>query len=214
MVQAEGRGCAPLRLLAAVLMPHNLTLTPVHLVWCLDAVWPSTFDMPELKLHCLPATLPLMQACGLPEQYVPNMLLAVLWASQANAVPAAFWSLGFLLLPENRRHLQAVVQEAQQAVTAGTDTPEPAADNAQLLPAHRQHATVKGLPPLLTDEQQRGLVALAAKRRSAAAAAVAEALRLRSFRCGCCLPGSGTVGGDAALCLCLIMGGRLWPRLG
>ncbi|KAL4855710.1 25-hydroxycholesterol 7-alpha-hydroxylase [Chlorella vulgaris] len=120
-------------------------------------------------------------ACGLPEQYVPNMLLAVLWASQANAVPAAFWSLGFLLLPENRRHLQAVVQEAQQAVTAGTDTPEPAADNAQLLPTHRQHATVKGLPPLLTDEQQRGLVALAANRRSAAAAAVAEALRLRSF---------------------------------
>jgi hypothetical protein len=170
--------------------------------------------MPKLKLHCLPPTLPPMQACGLPEQYVPNMLLAVLWASQANAVPAAFWSLGFLLLPENRRHLQAVVQEAQQAATAGTDTPEPAADNAQLSHAHSQHATVKGLPPLLTNEQQRGLVALASNRRSAAAAAVAEALRLRSFRCGCFPPGSGTLGGDAALCLCLIKGGRPGQKMG
>ena len=36
--------------------------------------------------------------------------------------------------------------------------------------------------PLLTESQQRGLVALACDRKSHVAAAVAEAMRLRSFR--------------------------------
>jgi hypothetical protein len=37
-----------------------------------------------MSLSCPPLFTPLcqLQACGLPERYVPNMLLAVLWASQ------------------------------------------------------------------------------------------------------------------------------------
>jgi cytochrome P450 len=45
----------------------------------------------------------LIQESGMPPHAVPNMLLAILWASQANTVPTAFWTLGFLLLPENKK---------------------------------------------------------------------------------------------------------------
>jgi 24-hydroxycholesterol 7alpha-hydroxylase len=44
----------------------------------------------------------LIQVSNMPPHAVPNMLLAVLWASQANTVPTAFWTLGFLLLPKNK----------------------------------------------------------------------------------------------------------------
>lgn len=35
----------------------------------------------------------------LPPSMAPNMLLALLWASQANSVPATFWAYAHLLLP-------------------------------------------------------------------------------------------------------------------
>lgn len=38
------------------------------------------------------------------------MLLAVLWASQANTVPATFWAIAFLLLPENQHHKTEALQ--------------------------------------------------------------------------------------------------------
>lgn len=36
----------------------------------------------------------------------PHVMLAVMWAALANTVPAAFWSVAFLLLPENAQHRQ------------------------------------------------------------------------------------------------------------
>ena len=110
---------------------------------------------------------------------------------QANAVPSSFWSVAFLLLPENQRHLQAVVAEAQQAVAllpgaagAGAAT---AGAEAEAEAEARAGAALEGdggAGELLTAAQQQGLVALAVDRRSYAAAAVGEALRLRSFRWG------------------------------
>jgi len=74
---------------------------------CFEAAVPGIASSYHVKtkassLHCYPlfapfsvrlcqrpalplvASAPLLQACGLPERYVPNMLLAVLWASQAS----------------------------------------------------------------------------------------------------------------------------------
>lgn len=53
----------------------------------------------------------------MPERYWPNLLLAVLWASQANSMPALYWSLAFLLLPEQadaRQRIQAEFQATLQ----------------------------------------------------------------------------------------------------
>ncbi|EFN50765.1 hypothetical protein CHLNCDRAFT_142513 [Chlorella variabilis] len=122
----------------------------------------------------------LVEACGLPAPYVANMLLALLWASQANAVSSAFWTIGFLLLPENSQHLAAVVAEAWQAAAAGAGGGGAAGGGVRPGARGRHGAEGEGWLPL-SEAQQEGLVALAADRRSHAAAAVAEALRLRSF---------------------------------
>lgn len=123
----------------------------------------------------------------------------LLLASQANAVPTLFWLLGFLLLPGNQRHLEAVLSEAQAAAGAAPAAAEvagtPAAAAKARAQAHAaaaqqaqaQAARAEGEPAeamLLTDAQKRGLVALASDRRSHLAAAVSETLRLRSFRLG------------------------------
>lgn len=45
----------------------------------------------------------------------PNVLLSFLWASLDNVIPAAFWTLAFLQLPEQKEHLAGV----QQALVVG-----------------------------------------------------------------------------------------------
>jgi cytochrome P450 len=50
----------------------------------------------------------------------PSLLLSVLWASQANSMPAFFWALAFLLRPENKGWLERV-REAAAAQEAGAD---------------------------------------------------------------------------------------------
>lgn len=50
----------------------------------------------------------LLQDSGLPPHAHPNFLLTLLWASQANTLPAAFWSIAFLSLPENLRFVEAI----------------------------------------------------------------------------------------------------------
>ena len=40
----------------------------------------------------------------------PHVMLAVMWAALANTVPAAFWSVAFLLLPEHARHRQRCLE--------------------------------------------------------------------------------------------------------
>ena len=150
----------------------------------------------------------LVQACELPAEAIPAMLLAVLWASQANSAPAAFWCLGFLLLPENRRHREAVEAQIQAAVAAaaaaaaggggggegkgpvgesGRGAVRPPRASAPIGAGGGPSASaVAGassptdLPPLLSRTQQRGLLAAAADSRGSLVAAGWEALRLRS----------------------------------
>ena len=38
----------------------------------------------------------------------------VSWASQANTAPATFWTIAFLLLPENAAHMQQCLSELSQ----------------------------------------------------------------------------------------------------
>lgn len=42
----------------------------------------------------------LLRRSGMDAALAPNVLLSFLWASLDNIVPAAFWTLAFLLLPE------------------------------------------------------------------------------------------------------------------
>ena len=58
----------------------------------------------------------LFERSGVRSGLAPNLLLAVLWASQANTVPATFWSLAFLLLPENQPHLSRVIADLDTEV--------------------------------------------------------------------------------------------------
>lgn len=100
-------------------------------------------------------------------------------------MPTIFWVMGFLLLPENKAHLAAVIAEAQQA--AGLAAPA-AGTPAAAAPQQQQQGKGRGAgSSLLTLEQQQGLVSLACNRRSHVAAGVSETLRLRCFRlAGCC----------------------------
>ncbi|KAL6772438.1 hypothetical protein ACKKBG_A30250 [Auxenochlorella protothecoides x Auxenochlorella symbiontica] len=56
----------------------------------------------------------------LPDSCTPNMMLCFMWASQANATPTAFWTLAFLLLPENAAYRGRVEAELQ-ATRSSTD---------------------------------------------------------------------------------------------
>ena len=60
------------------------------------------------------------------------MLLAVLWASQANTVPTAFWAVGFLLLPENRKY----AEEVRRVVLLGDSALDRDASSAAAALAH------------------------------------------------------------------------------
>ncbi len=108
-------------------------------------------------------------------------------------MPAAFWAMAFLMLPENQRHRQALLAEAEQAVATASAAAAAGAEHVRqddglsaqqqsVKQGGQQDGGQRGLPPMLSPAQQRGLVFLATDRRAQAAAAVAEALRLRCFR--------------------------------
>ena len=50
----------------------------------------------------------------------PHVMLAVMWAALANTVPAAFWSVAFLLLPEHLHHRR----RAEEPVCGRNDVQE------------------------------------------------------------------------------------------
>lgn len=52
---------------------------------------------------------------GLRPALHPNLLLAIMWASQANSMPALFWSVAFLLLDENQRHKERLLTDVEAA---------------------------------------------------------------------------------------------------
>ncbi|KAL4517297.1 hypothetical protein Ndes2526B_g00518 [Nannochloris sp. 'desiccata'] len=76
----------------------------------------------------------LIQVSGMPPHAVPNMILAVLWASQANTVPTAFWTIGFLLLPEHKStYLQQIRASIDQGRGDSSTLPSFACDSSSLL---------------------------------------------------------------------------------
>ena len=98
------------------------------------------------------------------------MMLAILWASLANAVPATFWSLAFLLLPENKPHLDAALSELKDEVAKEV-----------LAPIDRPLKTDKRKGSHEAEEEalSRAAFTLAINRKSAISRCVAEAIRLR-----------------------------------
>ena len=57
---------------------------------------------------------------GIPGPAGPNLLLTLLWASQANTLPAAFWCVAFLILPQNKRYVK-VMQESAASSSSGNN---------------------------------------------------------------------------------------------
>ncbi|KAG2434321.1 hypothetical protein HYH02_012343 [Chlamydomonas schloesseri] len=111
-----------------------------------------------------PAGQLLERTAGLPAALRPNLLLAVMWASQANTVPATFWAAGFLLLPENAHHRAAVLAELQTELRGG---------------APGGGSPGGGSAAYSNEELVAAAARVAASRRSAVGRCVAEALRLR-----------------------------------
>jgi len=60
----------------------------------------------------------LIRECDMDASLAPHVMLAVMWAALANTVPAAFWSVAFLLLPENAQDRQ----KALESLPAKPDT--------------------------------------------------------------------------------------------
>lgn len=100
----------------------------------------------------------LLAQCSMEEQYSPNLLLAVLWASLANTLPAAFWAVAFLLLPDQDGWRQAVVSSCTPALPTGAGLPEaatctgPAADEliVQVPGSRPAYCLVSAANPLST----------------------------------------------------------------
>ena len=102
----------------------------------------------------------LITASEMPLDSVPNMLLAVLWASQANTVPTAMWTVGFLLLPENRKYLDSI--------------------RSSILGDSKNAKTPKIEGAVLSGKQLERLVEMACDADSLLTRCCMEALRLRS----------------------------------
>jgi hypothetical protein len=95
-------------------------------------------------------------------RYQPNLLLAVLWASQANSMPALHWSLAFLLLPEQAAARQKVLTELSNAA------------NKQQ-PQQQQQQSIPGVDAATAA----AMIQLAMDKGSFVSRCVAEAVRLR-----------------------------------
>lgn len=52
-----------------------------------------------------------MEECNIGSDLAPHVLLAIMWAAISNSVPAVFWSVAFLLLPQHAHHRAAVEKE-------------------------------------------------------------------------------------------------------
>ncbi|KAI8474677.1 MAG: cytochrome P450 [Monoraphidium minutum] len=116
----------------------------------------------------------LLEGCGLREGLHPNVLLAVLWASQANSVAAMFWAIAFLQLPENVQHLAAVRADVAAAVAD-----EEAAGGSGGSGGGGGGGGGGGASSGGGGALRAALVRLSLDRRAAAARCVAEAVRLR-----------------------------------
>ncbi|KAK9821864.1 hypothetical protein WJX74_006795 [Apatococcus lobatus] len=97
--------------LAASPVPHWLQRG-----WCKSRAWLlSAFRQSLAEGHFRGQLVDqLLQQVPMPEHAVPHVLLAVLWASLANTIPATFWTLAYLLQPEQWHQLAEVQQLLSQ----------------------------------------------------------------------------------------------------
>jgi len=114
----------------------------------------------------------LIERSELPDELSPNLLLAVLWASQANTVAATFWALAMLLLPSNNAYKEQVLTELQQKAQELSKQ----ADNVKPEAAGKISSSSKDSEE---DPCAAAAFALSMDRRSAISRCVAEAIRLR-----------------------------------
>jgi cytochrome P450 len=114
----------------------------------------------------------------MPERYQPNLLLAVLWASQANSMPALHWSLAFLLLPEQAAARQKILTELADAVQQQqrVNMQVPAGQQTDLVQQQQQQQQVIAGVDAATAA---AMIKLAMDKNSYVARCVAEAVRLR-----------------------------------
>lgn len=59
-----------------------------------------------LPHHLSHTACALARRAGLAPHLAPHLLLALLWASQANSIPSLFWTAAMVSLPGNRGHVQ------------------------------------------------------------------------------------------------------------
>ncbi|KAJ9527737.1 hypothetical protein QJQ45_000431 [Haematococcus lacustris] len=69
------------------------------------------------NLFCGTPVGELVDKSGVRDALVPNLLLALLWASQANTAPSVFWTVARLLLPSQAQHLKVRGAAAAQRAT-------------------------------------------------------------------------------------------------
>lgn len=100
----------------------------------------------------------------------PNVLLALLWASLANTVPATFWAVAFLLLPQNAHYKNQILCQLRP----GASEPPPMETGVKSTqpPKIRQQGS--------NDSVNSTLVEMACDRQSLLAGCVSEAVRLRA----------------------------------
>ena len=102
------------------------------------------------------------------------MLLAIMWASQANTIPTAFWTVGFLFLKENRNYLQ----DLRKAILIGNNYRISQNNISDSILGCSDAGSIDGL--LLSSEQSARLINLACDPTSLLSRCCMESLRLRS----------------------------------
>ncbi|KAL6747863.1 cytochrome P450 [Haematococcus lacustris] len=128
------------------------------------------------NLFCGTPVGELVDKSGVRDALVPNLLLALLWASQANTAPSVFWTVARLLLPSQAQHLKAVLQELHEAMALRAVPGAAAALPDSTLAAAAADASLAGCGT----GEVRGAAAAqrATERRSTASRCAAEAIRL------------------------------------
>ncbi|CAL5225964.1 g8766 [Coccomyxa viridis] len=87
--------------LAASPVPHTLQRSFCSARTHLLTVFRESFTAGQLEGTVIGS---LIRECDMDASLAPHVMLAVMWAALANTVPAAFWSVAFLLLPEHAQH--------------------------------------------------------------------------------------------------------------
>eukprot|EP00879_Flechtneria_rotunda_P018291 GHRR01019188.1.p1 GENE.GHRR01019188.1~~GHRR01019188.1.p1 ORF type:complete len:508 (+),score=214.12 GHRR01019188.1:966-2489(+) len=123
----------------------------------------------------------LLAGCGLPPGTWPNLLLAVMWASQANSMPALFWSLAFLLLPDQAAARNRILADLQDILQQHKSQQQPQqAASGQQAELGLQQQQQQQQPSSVDAATTAAMIQLAQDKRSYVSKCVAEAIRLRT----------------------------------